>query len=313
MNMKIAQVRYLRKGEQEPIPKYLNAFPRRLKDWYLLTKKPYQLVETDAFLSVAMSTYAGNGLDTHWREAMTGMLELLRDEQEVGVVVAPTDGEFVEDVLPIARGNQLTGLFAFEAAAEALKRQGKNPQGAKYLIVGGDLSKLRQVIGGIGDFVNHLTVFSASPKDLASIVEELFFERGLVVEVFSSPKNPAFAEADVVISCGNEQLAYEYLLKENSIWLTTNNERGLLHKIQNRREDITALNGVYLCKEKRSQFQSDLAEAMLYIAYPEFRLFWQKDARIDAEKLFLRLKEDGFFVTGFSALGKRVKIASKQG
>lgn len=311
--MKIAQVRYLRKGEHEPIPKRLDILPRRVKDWYLLTKKPYQLVETDAFLSVVVSTYAGNGLDTRWRETMTSMLETLRDEHEVGIVVAPTDGEFIADTLPVARGNQLTGLFAFEAAAEALKRQGKNPQGAKYLIVGGDMLKLRQVIGGIGDFVNHLTVFSASPKDLESIVEELFFERGLVVEVFSSPKNPAFAEADVVISCGNEQLAYEYLMKTDSIWLTTNNERGVLHKIQNRRGDITALSGVYLCKEKQSQFQSDLAEAMLYTAYPDFRLFWQTGARIDTEKLFLRLKEDGFFVTGFSALGKRVKIPSKQG
>lgn len=310
--MKIAQVRFLRNGEVVPLPRGLSYMPRRVREWYVLEKKPYRVVETDQFSSVIFSTHKEGGLPICWREKMAEMLQGLQ-ANGVGIVVPPSEGEFVDGILPLATGERLNGLFAFDAAAEALHRQGRNPENARFLIVGDEEDLIRSVVAGMGDYVNNLAFYTHQPQQIEGLMEQLFFERGLLTEITSSIKSNPFQEADVVLACGTQDLGYEYALKKDAFWLTVCQDRAGLRKLTARRPDVTAVNGLYICKEGQGQWQSCLGEAVLYREDEMFRRFFENETAdaINKEEMFQKLKKDGFFVSGFSALGKRVKIAKK--
>ena len=66
-----------------------------------------------------------------------------------------------------------------------------------------------------------------------------------MAEVFSSPKNAALGAADVVLSCGMEQRAYEHILKRGCIWLDFAGNRPVLRRLRSLRPDISAAEGFF--------------------------------------------------------------------
>ena len=91
-------------------------------------------------------------------------------------------------------------------------------------------------------------------------------ERGLMAEVFSSPKNAALGAADVVLSCGMEQRAYEHILKRGCIWLDFAGNRPVLRRLRSLRPDISAAEGFFfrMAAEGGEQAEGRLAEAKIY-------------------------------------------------
>ena len=132
-----------------------------------------------------------------------------------------------------------------------------------------------------------------------------------MAEVFSSPKNPVFAEADVVLSCGMEQRAYEHILKRGCIWLDFAGNRPVLRRLRGLRPDILAAEGFFFrMEETGEQAEGRLAEARAYLGCEAFRESFSAEDW-DGEQLFSALQEEGFAVSGFSAFGKKVKIKRK--
>ena len=157
--------------------------------------------------------------------------------------------------------------------------------------------------------MNRLAIFTQEPETAEGVVQRLYAERGLMAEVFSSPKNAALGAADVVLSCGMEQRAYEHILKRGCIWLDFAGNRPVLRRLRSLRLDISAAEGFFfrMAAEGGEQMEGRLAEARAYLGCAAFREGFSAEDW-DGERLFSALQEKGFSVSGFSAFGKRVKI-----
>lgn len=310
--MKIAKICYLEKEEEIELPRWTRFLTQNMRKKYILSKKPFRIYEKDDVLYGVLSFEGGQGLPQPWREKVENMMKALAAEG-AGIAITPYEGEVPNNILPLAHGRVLTSLFAFEGAAEALRRQGRNPEEARFVIAGNERKVLDLVLAGMGDYVNHLSFFVDDTEEVEDIQEQLFVEKGLRSEAFSSPKNLLFAEADVVIVCGMDQVGYEHILKRYAVYVDASGNRPSLRRLAQRRWDVVATEGFYFKMEKQ-QFDQREAEAIAFTRYMEFRRFWLEHLTKEAAtEIFSMLKEQSFAVSGFFAFGNRVKIAKNQG
>lgn len=308
--MKLAKIRFLEKGERAVPPKGGNLLPQSLQRKMIEKAKPYRLTAEKDILTGILQTTAENAMTQGWRRNAEKLLERLKKEG-VEIVIPPTEGELPRQILPFAIGKRLATLFAFAGATEALKRQGKNPEECTYLLSGGTPDVWRTALLSMGNEVNHLAIFTMDPDSAKELTQELFEERGLMTEVFSSPKNPVFSQADVVLGCGMEQRAYEYMLKEGAVWIDLVENRPVLRRLQAARPDVFACDGFFF-KQADRQMEGRLAEAKAFLSCAVFRENWQFSlADAAGREMLAELQEKGYVVSGFSAGGKRVKIRRK--
>lgn len=306
--MEPARVRFLEEGEEPVLPKWTKLLPQRWRQRKTVDTYPYTLTRVDGVLTGILQAERTAALTADWRRGAVRLLAAL-EEAGAAIIVPPAEGEFPRERLPFAEGRRLAQLFAFAGAAEALRRQGRNPEESAFLLVGGEPHIWGRVISSLGNEVNRLAIFTQEPETAEGVVQRLYAERGLMAEVFSSPKNAALGAADVVLSCGMEQRAYEHILKRGCIWLDFAGNRPVLRRLRSLRPDISAAEGFFfrMAAEGGEQAEGRLAEARAYLGCEAFREGFSAEDW-DGERLFSALQEKGFAVSGFSAFGKRVKI-----
>ena len=308
--MEAARVRFLEEGEEPVLPKWTKLLPRVWRQKKLVDTYPYTLTRVDGVLTGILQAERTAVLTADWRRGASRLLAALEDAG-AAIVIPPAEGEFPRERLPFAEGRRLAQLFAFAGAAEALRRQGKNPEESAFLLAGGEPHIWGRVLSSMGNEVNRLAIFTQEPETAEALTQQLYAERGLMAEVFSSPKNPSFAEADVVLSCGMEQRAYEHILKRGCIWLDFAGNRPVLRRLRGLRPDILAAEGFFFrMEEGGEQAEGRLAEARAYLGCEAFREGFSAEDW-DGEQLFSALQTEGFAVSGFSAFGKKVKIKRK--
>lgn len=311
--MELAKIRFLEKGEEVVLPGWTKLLPKGWRRDWLEKHCPYRLEREGEILTGILQTQREATMTANWRRGAAALLEAL-EKEGAAIIVPPGEGEFPRERLPFAEGRRLATLFAFEGAAEALKRQGKNPEECTYLLAGGDKDIWQAALSSMGNEVNRLSIFTQEPEKAEEIVRELYLERGLVTEVFSSPKNPVFAEADAILSCGMEQRAYEHILKKGCFWLDLAGNRPILRRLMQLRPDISAAEGFFFHVAEGKQLEGRFAEGEAYLHCSDFRQSWEVPLEeVEREVLLFELKEMGYGVSGFSAFGKRVKIQKNQG
>lgn len=306
--MEMAKLRFLEAGEEASMPKWARLLP---KSWgYVEKKRPFRLEREGDFLTGILQTEGQKAMEGLWRKNGQLLLEAL-EKEGVGIVIPPAEGEWPRGILPFADGRKLTALFAFSGAAEALRRQGKDPAACAWLICGGGPALWQVVLSSMGNEVNRLSVFTQQPEETKALAEKLYGERGLAVEVFSSPKNSLLHRADAILCCGMEQRAYEHILKKGAFWLDVAGNRPVLRRLRELRGDVSAADGFFFHTEKGQQ-AGPLAEAEAFLRREAFRRLWEAPMEEwDGASLLEELGEMGYAVSGFSALGKRVKILKK--
>lgn len=306
--MEPARVRFLEEGEEPVLPKWTKLLPQRWRQRKTVDTYPYTLTRVDGVLTGILQAERTAALTADWRRGAVRLLAAL-EEAGAAIIVPPAEGEFPRERLPFAEGRRLAQLFAFAGAAEALRRQGRNPEESVFLLAGGEPHIWGRVLSSLGNEVNRLAIFTQEPETAEGVVQRLYAERGLMAEVFSSPKNAALGAADVVLSCGMEQRAYEHILKRGCIWLDFAGNRPVLRRLRSLRPDISAAEGFFfrMAAEGGEQMEGRLAEARAYLGCEAFREGFSAEDW-DGERLFSALQEKGFSVSGFSAFGKRVKI-----
>ena len=308
--MKTAKVRFLEKGEEAELPKWAKFLPKNGQKRCIEKRKPYCIRIEKEGLAAVLQTTAENSMTAVWRKNGEKLLERLKRDG-VAIIIPPLEGELPRDVLPFADGKRLMTLFAFPGAKEVLKRQGKNPEECMYLLAGCNEKIWRSALVSMGNEVNHLAIFTADVKGAEKLEQELFEERGLLTEVFASPKNPVFSQADVVFCCGMEQRKYEHMLKNNAVWIDLAGNRPVLRRLAERRQDVTVADGFFFSRESR-QMDGRWAEAEVFCSCESFRENWKfSPAETKGRKILCELKEMGYAVSGFSFLGNRVKIQKK--
>lgn len=301
--MKKGKIRFLENGEKAVLPGWTRLLPTAWRESYTRSRRPYRLEERDGIWEGVLQAEKEKLAEEGWRRGAAALLEEM-ESKGVGIVIPPAEGELPRDILPFAEGRRIAAAFAFAGAAEALRRQGKEPACAAYLIAGGEPWLWTQAFDSMGNEVNRLGIFTAERQAAAKAAERLYEERGLLAEIFSSPKNPYFARADVVISCGTEQRSYEHILKQGCFWLDLAGDRATLRRLVRLRPDIAAAEGFYF-RQGAEETDGREAEADAYVSCPAFRRAWRREAD---EGVFAALSALGFRVSGFSALGRRVKI-----
>ena len=302
--MKMMTIRFLKKGEQAVLPKGVKLLPKAMQRRILERYYPFRLEGEEAVLQ----TTAGNSF--HWRKQSVKLLEKLKKDG-IEIIIPPAEGELPWDILPVAAGRKLTTLFAFEGAREALKRQGKDPEACRYLLAGGGEEMWRPAFLSMGTWVNHLAIFTEDVRKAKELEQELFQEHGLLTEVFASPKNPAFGQADVVFCCGMEQRKYERMLKEGAVWIDLIGNRPVLRRLTENRPDAAVCDGFFF-RRGETQMEGRRAEAEAFLSCPIFRENWNFPLHETAGKEMLSaLQGMGYAVSGFSRGGNRVKIRRK--
>ena len=305
--MKMIKIRFLEKREEAELPKWAKFLPKKGRKRYIEKRKPYNIRMEKEGLTAVLQTTAENSMTAVWRKNGEKLLERLKKDG-VAIIIPPLEGELPRDILPLADGRRLTTLFGFIGAAEALKRQGKNPAECTYLLAGGNEEMWRSALVSMGNEVNHLAIFTADVKGAEKLEQELFEERGLLAEVFASPKNSVFSQADVVFCCGMEQKKYEHMLKNGAVWIDLAGNRPVLRRLAERRQDVTVADGFFFSRESR-QMDGRWAEAEVFCSCESFRDCWKfSPAETKGREILCELKGMGYAVSGFSFLGKRVKI-----
>ena len=301
--MQISKIRFLEKGEQVLLPRRASVLPKKLRTAYM-EKRCFYRREGD---TVILQTTAENSMTAIWRQNGKKLLEQLKKEG-ISIVIPPLEGELPSGILPFAEGRRLTNLFAFIGGAEALKRQGKDPAACRYLLAGGREGDWRMALTSMGKDVNHLAIFTADVREGKKLEQELFAEYGLMTEVFASPKNPSFGQADVVFGCGMEQRKYEHMLKEGAVWIDLAGNRPLRKRLREARPDVVVCDGFFFRKGKR-QLEGREAEAENFQTCPLLRENWQfPPEEMAGKEILCELQEKGYVLSGFSLEGKRVKI-----
>ena len=201
--MEPARVRFLEEGEEPVLPKWTKLLPQRWRQRKTVDTYPYTLTRVDGVLTGILQAERTAVLTADWRRGAVRLLAAL-EEAGAAIIVPPAEGEFPRERLPFAEGRRLAQLFAFAGAAEALHRQGRNPEESAFLLAGGEPHIWGRVLSSLGNEVNRLAIFTQEPETAEGVVQRLYAERGLMAEVFSSPKNAALGAADVVLSCGME-------------------------------------------------------------------------------------------------------------
>ncbi len=308
--MKKGRIRFLAEGETPLLPGWTRLLPTAWREYYTRSKSPYRTEEQDGVWEGILHTRKEGIAEDNWRRNAAALLEEMR-LNGVGIVIPPAEGEFPQEGLPFAEGRKIAAVFAFAGAAEALRRKGAEPAQASYLIAGGEPWLWERAFSSMGNEVNHLSIYTEQKRAAEAAAERLYEERGLLVEIFSSPKNPAFSKADAILSCGLEQRSYEHILKQGCFWLDLAGNRPALRRLTRLRPDITAAEGVYFhTGSEKEQVEGREAEADAYICCPVFRQCWKQDMNSGAES-FGELSALGYRVSGFSALGKRVKVSRR--
>lgn len=301
--MQKGRIRFLEKGEQAILPGWTRFLPDAWRGKYVCSRRPYRLEETDGVWEGILHVEKEQAMEEGWRKKAAALLgEMV--QAGVGIVIPPAEGELPRDILPFAEGRRIAALFAFAGVAEALRRQGKEPGQAAYLVAGGERGIWEAAFSSMGNEVNRLGIFTAEKAGAEAAAGRLYEERGLLAEIFSSPKNPYFAEADVIISCGMEQRSYEHILKQGCIWLDLAGNRPVLRRLMRLRPDIVAADGFFFYTGE-VQMEGREAEAEAYVKFPAFRKWREGEP---GDEVFATLAADGFCVSGFSVLGQRVKV-----
>lgn len=302
--MGYGEIRFLTEEESPILPGWTRFLPQGWKSRYLEAYCPYRLERQGAHLLGILQMQRAGAMAAPWRKAAAQMLAQM-EREGAEIFVPPAEGELPPANLPYADGRRLAAVFAFFGAAEALRRQGKEPAAASYLICGGAEGIWRRILAGMGQEVNRLSIFTAEPQKAEQLAAEIYAGHGLVVELFSSPKHPALAAADAVLSCGMEQRAYEHSLKRGCFWLDLAGNRPVLRRILQNRPDVAAAEGFFFHLGEK-QLEGRFAEAEAYLRCAAFRESFLREGA-EAE-VFAALQAEGFAPSGFSAFGKRVKI-----
>ena len=312
--MEPARVRFLEEGEEPVLPKWTKLLPQRWRQRKTVDTYPYTLTRVDGVLTGILQAERTAALTADWRRGAVRLLAAL-EEAGAAIIVPPAEGEFPRERLPFAEGRRLAQLFAFAGAAEALRRQGRNPEESAFLLAGGGEPHIwGRVLSSLGNEVNRLAIFTQEPETAEGVVQRLYAERGLMAEVFSSPKNAALGAADVVLSCGMEQRAYEHILKRGCIWLDFAGNRPVLRRLRSLRPDILAAEGFFfrMAAEGGEQAEGRLAEARAYLGCEAFREGFSAEDW-DGERLVFRLAGEGLCRFGLFRLWQKGKNKAASG
>ncbi|MDO4531614.1 MAG: hypothetical protein Q4C06_06495 [Bacillota bacterium] len=302
--MKIAEIRFLEQKEEAVLPKGVRLLPKGLQTKYIECCKPWYIRKEGNRLRAVLQTDTECGMAHLWRGHARRLLEQLKKE-EAAIVIPPLEGELPRDVLPFSQGRRLMGLMAGEGAAEALRRRGKEPAACRYLLAGGTEAQWRLALLSAGNEVNQLSLFTDVPAAAEDFLQELYAERGLAAEVFSSAGNSLFRQADVVLCCGMEQHPYAYMLGEGAVFLDLPGNRPVLRKLLTERRDVLAADGFFFRREEQ-QMEGRQAEAEAYLTCPALRKRWLT-AEANTGEMLQQVKAQGYSVSGFSVMGRRVK------
>ncbi len=310
--MKLGLVRYCKKEEAPGTKGVAKRLPKKLVEWCTETFHPYTFQEMTLLGVAGYEIILFLRHDEEKEESVKHqriLEELLRDfcDKDVEIVIPPEQGVFPTNIIRIAEGKAVKGLFALEAVKKVMKRQGKALKDCHIVIVDGGNFLTKMTLDVVYPNVNFLAVYTDRAEDFAEKAEEIYEDCGLNLQIFSSPKNEIMKEADAVLNCGCEMGNFDYAMKKGAFYFDIAGNRRKLRRLLVRRDDLFLADGLVLKKDGKF-YSAAQVEGAAYITSTEFRRFLC--ARYDqgeAEKAANFLKDEEFSISGFTCLEKRVR------
>ena len=132
--MESARVRFLEEGEEPVLPKWTKLLPQRWRQRKTVDTYPYTLTRVDGVLTGILQAERTAVLDSRlekgavrfWQPGGSGCRHHC----------AACRGRISQRTASLCRGAQAGTAFAFAGAAEALRRQGRNPEESAFLLAG---------------------------------------------------------------------------------------------------------------------------------------------------------------------------------
>lgn len=306
--MKFGVVRYSKERE---LP-HRNKIAARFLTYYIENFRPYQLSDTELWgvpgVEVRLQTTAAQAeaKGVLWQKKLEEALQELYDQEAV-IVIAPPEGAFPGQLIRVARGRDLAGLFIMDIVKKAAKSLSLDLKDARVVIIDGKNRYSALALDMICPHVNFLSVYTDRKEDFSQQAEEIYEDCGLNLQLFSNSKGSLMAEGDIVINCGYDMENYDYTFKKGAFYFDLAQNKPKLLRLCVRREDLLLADGCTVRRDK--DFLKDVqAEAVYYVTNDPFRRYicGRYDGWIAAEAE-TALRETGLALGYLTCMGKAIR------
>lgn len=309
--MKLGLVRYCKPKEAPGRKGFAKRLPKRLVKWCVETFRPYTFQKINLLGAEGYEILLYLDQDEEKEEDIRHqriLEEMLRDfcDKDVEIIIPPQTGVFPTNIIRIAEGKAIKGLFALQAIKKAIKRSGKDWKDCRVILVDGGNFLTKLTLDMIYPYVNFLSIYTDRAEDFTEKVEEIYEDCGLTLQVFSSPKSNIMKEADAILNCGCEMENFDYTMKKGAFYFDIAGNRRKLKRLLVRRDDLFLADDLVL-KKGHDFYSTSQIEAASYLTSTSFRKFlcgrYDKETAEEASKF---LNAEDFSISGFSCFEKRV-------
>ena len=306
--MKFGIVRY---STAEEAPK-TNKITKRLVTYYIENFRPFSLsqMELMGLPGIEARLQATEGMakanSVMWQKNMEEAIKELCD-QDVVIVIGPANSTLTTQLLRVAAGKEVNGLYMMDGVKKAAKMQGTDLKDTRVVIIDGKNRQTALALDMVCPHVNNLAVYTDRKENFMTQAEEIYEDCGLNLQLFSNPKGSIMAEADVIINCGYDMENYDYTIKKGAFYFDLVQNKPKLLRLLSRREDLSIADGMLF--KKNGEFLSDRqAEAVYYVKNDFFRRYvcGRYDTWIAAEAE-ASLRHDELLFCNFQCMGATLR------
>lgn len=308
--MKFAVFKYCKSAEDLNIAGILKKLPKGIQDFYIEKKNPYiskefKILEAEGY-EITLPLLSTEP-ETNFLKADSIIKKTIKDALSLGVEIAvfPNDMVYSTDI-KAAEGKALFAFFVSEAAKKLLRSIEKDIKTAEFVLIDGGNFLTDLVLDSLYPEVNYLSIYTDRVENFEKRQESIYEDTGLNIQLFSSVRNPAMKEADVIINASGDLENYDYFFKSGSIYLDINKNTQKLKRIMRKRDDMVFVDGISF-KYNESYFKGSLLEAYFYVSNEEFRTFITKEYSLRLQKSIMEfLSHENISAASFYCMEKQV-------
>ncbi|MCT4599161.1 MAG: hypothetical protein N4A50_14935 [Vallitalea sp.] len=143
----------------------------------------------------------------------------------------------------IADEKHVQFLYINKVIEQVINLIHKELKDMNFVIIDGDNSKTRYIIDNIYKDINSLTVITSHPESYEEIVEEIYDDTGLAVQITNYNVNQNIS-SDIIINCNQDNDKVFYCFSEGSYIIDFVSDENKIRNIMIKRSDINIVTNI---------------------------------------------------------------------
>jgi hypothetical protein len=143
----------------------------------------------------------------------------------------------------IADEKHVQFLYINKVIEQVINLIAKELKDMNFVIIDGDNSKTRYIIDNIYKDINSLTVITSHPESYEEIVEEIYDDTGLAVQITNYNVNQNIS-SDIIINCNQDNDKVFYCFSEGSYIIDFVSNENKIRNMMIKRSDINIVTNI---------------------------------------------------------------------